>query len=159
MGDNTTGWSLGRYLRCKESLGRYLRWSFLGFCSRNFTSLSHLHDRKHANQKYLLRASPPSSRYCTRSVTFLGPPSTVFRAALQMRCKNIDILLLGTPGIFGGWTLQGYSAVGHCRDTWHLGTAGLQGYSLVGHCGDTWWLGTAGILCGSALQGYLVVGH
>ena len=25
MGDNTTGWSLGRYLRCKESLGRYLK--------------------------------------------------------------------------------------------------------------------------------------
>ena len=25
MGDNTTGWSLGRYLRCKESLGRDLR--------------------------------------------------------------------------------------------------------------------------------------
>ena len=51
------------------------------------------------------------------------------------------------------WALQGYlvvehSAVGHCRDTWWLGTAGilggwaLQGYLVVGHCGDTWWLVT-----------------
>ena len=30
---------------------------------------------------------------------------------------------------------------------------------MVGHCRDTLWLGTAGILCGWALQGYLVVGH
>ena len=49
--------------------------------------------------------------------------------------------------------------VGHCRDTWWLGTAGilggraLQGYLVVGHCKDTWWLGTAGILGGWALQG------
>ena len=60
--------------------------------------------------------------------------------------------------------------VGHCRDTWWLGTAGilgagilcgsaLQGYSAVGHCRDTHWLGTAGILGGWALQGYFAVGH
>ena len=42
--------------------------------------------------------------------------------------------------------------VGHCRDT--LGSVrilcgwALQGYSAVGHCRDTWWLGTAGILGG-----------
>ena len=65
-----------------------------------------------------------------------------------MRCKNIDTLLLGTPGILIGWALQGYSAVGHCRDTLRLGTAGilggwaLQGYLVVGHCRDTWWLVT-----------------
>ena len=67
--------------------------------------------------------------------------------------------------ILCGWALQGYSAVGHCRDTLWLGTAGilggwaLQGYFAVGQCKDTLRLGTAGILCGWALQGYLVVGH
>ena len=50
-----------------------------------------------------------------------------------------DTLRLGTAGILCGWALQGYFAVGHCR--------------------DIWWLSTAGILCGSALQGYSVVGH
>ena len=81
--------------------------------------------------------------------------------------------MVGTAGILGGWALQGYSAVGHCRDALRLGTAGtlynwelqghsalgtagrlcgwqLQGHSAVGHCSDTWWL---------ALQGHLVVGH
>ena len=48
--------------------------------------------------------------------------------------------------------------VGHCRDTWWLGTAGildgwalqgaLRGDLVVGHCRETWWLGTAGILGG-----------
>ena len=44
--------------------------------------------------------------------------------------------------------------------TLRLGTAGilcgwaLQGYLLVGHFRDTWWLATAGIVCGWALQGY-----
>ena len=62
-------------------------------------------------------------------------------------------------------TLQGYLVVGHCRDTWWLGTTGtlggwvLQGHLVVGHCRDTWWLGTAGTLGGWALQGHLVVGH
>ena len=79
------------------------------------------------------------------------PPSTVFLAALQMRCKNIDTLLSGTPGILWlgtavilfGWALQGYLAVGHCRDTLQWVTAGilcswaLQGYFVVGHCEDT----------------------
>ena len=35
----------------------------------------------------------------------------------------------------------------------------MRGYLAVGHCRDTWWLGTAGILCGWALQGYSAVGH
>ena len=47
----------------------------------------------------------------------------------------------------------GNSAVGHCRDTW------WQEYLVVGRCRDTLRLGTAGILCGWALQGYLVVGQ
>ena len=46
---------------------------------------------------------------------------------------------LGMAGILCGWALQGYSAVGHCRDTLRLGMAGTLG--------------------GWALQGYLVVGH
>ena len=59
---------------------------------------------------------------------------------------------LGTAGILCGWALQGYFAVGHCRDTLRLGTS-------VKRCRDTHWLGTAGILGGWALQGYLMVGH
>ena len=67
-----------------------------------------------------------------------------------------DTWWLGTAGILGAWALQGYSAVGHCRDTWWLGTAGI----LCGwHCKDTLRLGTARILGGSALQGYLAVRH
>ena len=60
-------------------------------------------------------------------------------AALQMRCKNIDTLLLGTPRILCSWAPQGYFAVGHCRDTLRLVIAGilfgwtLQGYFAVGH--------------------------
>ena len=65
-----------------------------------------------------------------------------------------DTLLLGAAGMLCGscWSMQGNCAViGHCRDTW-LGTAGiltgcaLLGYPAVGHCKDTLWLGTAGIL-------------
>ena len=93
------------------------------------------------------------------------PLSTVFLAALQMRCKKL---------ILCGWALQTYSAVGHCRDTWWLGSVrilcgwalqtysagwALQGYLVDGQCKDTLRLGTAGILGGGALQGYLVVGH
>ena len=91
------------------------------------------------------------------------PPSTVFLAALQMRCKNIDALLLGTPGIVCAWALQGYFSVGPCRDIWWLDTArilcswALQGYFAVGHCRDTLRLGTARILSGSALQGYFAL--
>ena len=36
------------------------------------------------------------------------------RSYLQMRCKNIDILLLGTAGILGGWAR---------KDTYRLSTA------------------------------------
>ena len=93
-----------------------------------------------------------------------------------------------TIEIVCGRALQGYSEVGHCRDTLRLGTAGtlcvplctagilcdwaLLGYSAVGHCWDTLWLSTAGILCGWglrlgtagilygwALQGYSSIGH
>ena len=67
-----------------------------------------------------------------------------------MRCKNIDTLLLG---------LEGYSAVGHCRDTFRLGPAGIFVGWKVGHCRDTLQLGAAGILCGWAQQGYFAVGH
>ena len=87
--------------------------------------------------------------------------------------------MAGHCRVLCSWALQGYSAVGHCRDALRLGTAGvlggwalhplsiagvligwaLQGYLVVAHCRDTLWLGTAGILCGWALQGYLVVGH
>ena len=98
-----------------------------------------------------------------------------------------DTLQLGTAGILDGSALQGYSAVGHCRDTgWALqgywvGTAGilggwalrilcgwalrilcgwaLQGYLVVGHCRDTLRLGTAWILCGWALQQYVAIEH
>ena len=82
---------------------------------------------------------------------------------------------MGTAGIRGGWVLQwapqGYFAVGHCRDTWWLSTAGtlcgwahplsiagiligwaLQGYLVVGRCRDTLRLGTAGILGGWPLK-------
>ena len=99
--------------------------------------------KRHEAKTYLLRASPPQSRYCTRSVTFPAPPSTVFLAALQMRCTNTATLRLGTAGILFGWALQGYLVVGHCRDTLELGTAGilcswaLQGLFAVGHCEDT----------------------
>ena len=34
---------------------------------------------------------------------------------------------MGTAGIPGGWALQGYSAVGHYRDTWWSGTEGKLG--------------------------------
>ena len=41
------------------------------------------------------------------------------------QCKHT--LRLGTAGILGGWTLQGYLVVGHYRDTLRLGTAGILG--------------------------------
>ena len=72
---------------------------------------------------------------------------------------------MGTAGILGGWALQGYVAIEHCRDTWWLGTAGilggwaLQGYSAVGHCRGAQRLGTAGMLCGWALRGYVAIEH
>ena len=94
-------------------------------------------------------------------------------------CRNT--WWLATPGMLGGWALQGYFAVGHCRDT-------MQGDPSIGHCKDTLRLcrdtqrlgiagmrchsalqsgsaqralrmGTAGILSGGALQGYSAVGH
>ena len=98
----------------------------------------------------------PSFR-CTRSVYKVSlPPSTVFLAARKSAARIL---------ILCGWALQTYSAVGHCRDTWWLGTAGilcswaLQGYLVVEHCRDTLQLGSVRILCGWALQGYSAVGH
>ena len=63
-----------------------------------------------------------------------------------------DIWWLGTTGLLGGWALQVYLVVAHCRDTLQLGTS-------VRICSDNPWLGTTGKLGGWALQGYLVVGH
>ena len=53
----------------------------------------------------------------------------------------------------------------HCRANLRLGSVrilcgwALQGYLVGGHCRDTWWLGNAGVLCDAALQGYPAVGH
>ena len=53
------------------------------------------------------------------------------------RCKNTLRLLLVTAEMFCGWALQGYVRI--------LCGWALQGYSMVRHC--------------KALKGYLVVGH
>ena len=99
---------------------------------------------------YLLRASLPSAvmhRKCN----------------VSWRLGGENITKCGV--ILCGWALRRYSAVGHCRDTWWLGTArilcgwALQGYLVAKHRSDTWWLGTARILCGWALQGFSAVGH
>ena len=87
-------------------------------------------------------------------------------------CKNtVDLgtagIAMGTAEILWGWALQGYSAVGLCKNTlWLLlVTAGmfcgwaLHGYFVVGHCKDALRLGVAGMLGGWALQGCFVVGH
>ena len=84
--------------------------------------------------------------------------------------QNKDTLPLSTAGLLCGWhcgdTCHGHFAVGHCRGTPRLGTAGKLGaWAPPGviwwflHCRDTWGLGTAEILGAWALQGYLVVGH
>ena len=127
--------------------------------------------------------------HCRDTVEFgtAGRCRTSLRLLLVTAGKNAVIghcrhtvrltLWLHTAGILCVWALQGYSAVGHCRDTWclghcrdtlRLGTTGillgwgiagifigqaLQGYSAVGHGRDNLRLGTAGILCGWALQG------
>ena len=55
----------------------------------------------------------------------------------------MDILRLGIAGIFFEWTLQGYLAVGYCRDILQLDTAGIilqlgiAGILCVGHYKDT----------------------
>ena len=51
------------------------------------------------------------------STLLLGTPGILCGWALR------DTFRLGPAKIFGVWTLQGYSAVGHCRDTLQLGTA------------------------------------
>ena len=45
------------------------------------------------------------------------------------------------------WALQGYSAVGHCRDIWWLDTAGIL-------CSWAHSVSISGMLVGWALQGY-----
>ena len=105
-------------------------------------------------------------KLCISSIPTLKP-------SLHKKCKvslpPLDCLPCSTAAarilILCCWALQGYSAVGHCRDTFRLGPGGifggwtLQGYSALGHCRDTLQLGAAGILCGWALRGYLVVEH
>ena len=99
--------------------------------------------------------------------------------------QNKDTLPLSTAGLLGGWhcgdTCHGHFAVGHCRGTPRLGTAGklgvwalqgylvvfaLQGYLALRNCRDTLRLGrdtlrlgTTRIIGGWALEGHLVVGH
>ena len=93
--------------------------------------------------------------------------------------QNKDTLPLSPAGLLCGWhcgdTCRGHFAVGHCRGTPRLGTAGklgawalqgylvvvaLQGYLALRNCRDTLRLGgTARILGGWALEGHLVVGH
>ena len=92
--------------------------------------------------------------------------------------QNKDTLPLSTAGLLCGWhcgdTCHGHFAVGHCRGTPRLGTAGklgawalqgylvvvaLQGYLALRNCRDTLRLGTARILGGWALEGHLVVGR
>ena len=72
------------------------------------------------------------------------------------RCKNTVRLLLVTAGRLRSWALQ---------DTLRLRAAGilcgwaLRGYLVVARCRGTLRLGIAGILGVSVLPGYLVVGH
>ena len=113
----------------------------------------------------LFTSSIPTLKTLLHNKCNVSLPPLDFLAALQMRCKNIDTLLLGTPGILCSWALQGYFSVGPCRDIWWLDTAGilcrwaLRGYLVVEHCRDTLRLGSVRILCGWALQGYSAAGH
>ena len=137
-------------------------------CSAQPQSILKLHNRKVSLQcpiaeypchvqpherKLFISSIPTLKPLLKRSVTFPCPPS------LQ-HCKCAARIL-----ILCCWALQGYSAVGHWRDTFRLGPAGifggwtLQGYSAIGHCRDTLQLGTAGILCGWALHAYFVAEH
>ena len=124
-------------------------------------------------KNYLLRTSPPLTLRRSRATSTTSSDNVEHVSAVRL-ALNVDTLRLGTIGIlcgralqgyFKGWALQGYSAVGHCRDTLRLSTAGilggwaLQGYSAVGHGRDTLQLGTPGIFGGWALQGYSAVGH
>ena len=69
-----------------------------------------------------------------------------------------DTLRLGTAGILGGWSLKSASSRARTTSTLKSSNPtarvennlllSLQGYLVVGHCRDTWWLGTAGILSG-----------
>ena len=84
------------------------------------------------------------------------------------RCRNtLFSACCFVAGVPGGSALQGYLASGQRRDTlpWapqgYCGVGNLQGYSATFRLlfKATLRLGTAGILCGRALQRFLVVGH
>ena len=82
---------------------------------------------------------------------FLPPNATI------LHFGTAGAIAVGTAWILSGWALQGYFAVGHCRDAVLCGWA-LQGHLVVRHCKDALWLATAGILCGWAFQGCSAVG-
>ena len=69
-----------------------------------------------------------------------------------------ETLPLSTAKILWVWALQGYVAMGSA-EIWR-GRA-LQGYSAVGRCKNTLrlLLVTATMFCGWAVHGHLVVGH
>ena len=79
--------------------------------------------------------------------------------------QNKDTLPLSTAGLLCGWhcwdTCHGHFAVGHCRGTPRLGTAGKFGaWALKGHVVVSALQGYLALRnCGWAPQGYLVVGH
>ena len=96
-------------------------------------------------------------------------PQIVFFAALQLRCKTIEVLALqgkccGARHCKGS-AEQGHFAIEYSRTTlrlalwgyvpWALCGWALQGYSAVGHCRKTWRLGTAGIFGGFCTAGIL----
>ena len=70
---------------------------------------------------------------------FLPPNATI------LHFGTAGAIAVGTAWILSDWALQGYFAVGHCRDAVLCGWA-LQGYLVVGRCKDTLLLGTAGTL-------------
>ena len=111
-------------------------------------------------EKLLTSSIPPTLKLLLHKKCNVSLPPPPPQLSSSQHCKWAARTL-----ILCCWALQGYSALGHCRNTFRLGPAGifggwtLQGYSAVGHCRDTLQLGTAGILCGWALQGYLVVEH
>ena len=101
-----------------------------------------------ANKKSFISSIPTLKPLLHKKCNVSLPPPQL--SSLQ-HCKCAARIL-----ILCCWALQGYSALGHCRDTFRLGTAGIL---VVGHCRDTLLFGTTGILTGSALQGYFAVGH
>ena len=87
---------------------------------------------------YLLRTSPPLTLRRSRATSTTSGDNVEHVSAVKL-ALNVDTLRLGTIEILCGRALQGYSAVGHRRDTLRA----LLGYSVIGHCWDTLQLGTA----------------